>query len=73
MKRIIKIVTFYDDGTFSESVPSMAPSPFPAPYPQYNPTCTQCGLQIDKMLGYVCPNPRCPTGLGPITCCTSEK
>ena len=47
MKRITKIVTFYDDGTFTEATPSPGymPTPYvpPAPYtptpnPYYPPT-----------------------------------
>lgn len=30
--------------------------------------CTKCGLQLDKVMGYVCPQPNCPTGLGPVMC-----
>lgn len=32
MRKIVKIVTFYDDGTFEESVPSI-PSPWTPPAP----------------------------------------
>ena len=59
MKKITKIVTFYDDGTFTESVPSTNPQPYmptpvypytpsaplnPSPYPWPNPPYTiTCG------------------------------
>ena len=34
MKKIVKIITFYEDGTFSESTPSAPFSPMPTtPYP----------------------------------------
>ena len=37
MRKVTRIVTFYDDGTFTESVPSPAYMPtYPAPY--YPPT-----------------------------------
>ena len=26
--------------------------------------CPTCGLKLDQVMGYVCPHPRCPTGLG---------
>ena len=29
--------------------------------------CGQCGLQIMRVMGYVCPHARCPTGLGSAT------
>lgn len=37
MKKIVKIVTFYDDGTFEESVPSI-PTPWTPPSMPYQPT-----------------------------------
>lgn len=30
-------------------------------------TCAKCGMRIDGALGYVCPTPGCPCGLGGIT------
>lgn len=57
-KKIVRIVTFYEDGTFSESVPSpyipaqpyMPPSPYTNPYPwnpltgpQWHPGVVYCG------------------------------
>lgn len=75
MKKVIRIVTFYDDGTFSESVPYVGPVPInplpmPFPYPPYEVTsnCQKCGLKLDQVMGYACSNLNCPTGLGPITC-----
>jgi hypothetical protein len=38
MKKITKIVTFYDDGTFDESTPSLAPLNPPVPYTPWNPS-----------------------------------
>lgn len=41
----------------------------------YNPTwygnCPKCGLKLDSVMGYVCSNPECPTGLGGVQCTTS--
>ncbi len=42
-------------------------------YPPTDPNpvvsvCGECGLCIRRVMGYVCGNPRCPTGLGPILC-----
>lgn len=37
MKKVVKIVTFYDDGTFEESRPYVG-APMPTPYPYYPPT-----------------------------------
>jgi hypothetical protein len=50
--------------------------PFGIPLPNPNtyqwPTnhCTKCGLQLDKVMSYCCPQPNCPTGLGPVMCTT---
>ncbi len=82
MKKIIKIVTFYDDGTFSESTPSApyspmpsTPAPFtPTPMPQWNPVskCSKCGIELKGAMGYVCNNYPCPTGLGGSWCNANE-
>lgn len=60
MKKITKIVTFYDDGTFTESVPAQqAPMPIPynpstpygplnpAPWPSYPPYTITCKASGD--------------------------
>lgn len=30
--------------------------------------CQKCGIQMDGVMGYVCSDPLCPSGFGPITC-----
>ncbi len=30
--------------------------------------CTKCGLKLEGVMGYCCPNVGCPTGLGPVMC-----
>lgn len=73
MKKIIKIVTFYDDGTFTESTPS---APYSAmPYVPLNPStawdlshCAKCGIKLESAMGYVCNNNPCPCGMGGVTC-----
>ena len=86
MRKIVKIVTFYDDGTFSESVPTQAPItplPYPLPGTPYQPwvtpnsppmggNCPQCGLKLEGVMGYVCSQPKCPTGLGGAWCNVSD-
>lgn len=79
MKKIIKIVTFYDDGTFSESVPSAPYSPMPSlpinplPEPYWNTKqCPKCGLKLEGAMGYYCPHSQCPTGLGGVYCSTKD-
>jgi hypothetical protein len=74
MRKIIKIVTFYDDGTFTESIPAVS-----APLPNIPVTplatftkCSKCGLNLETVMGYVCNNYPCPTGLGGAWCSTNE-
>ncbi len=86
MRNIIKIVTFYDDGTFTESVPSVPHNPLPnQPYrndtpwdpinapkwPQVN-NCIKCGIKLEQAMGYVCSNNPCPVGLGGVWCNVSK-
>jgi hypothetical protein len=33
-------------------------------------SCSKCGLKLDGVLGYCCPQAGCPTGLGPVMCMT---
>lgn len=81
MRKIVKIVTFYDDGTFSESVPvqePITPLPYPLPSSPYQPwttpnsligsNCPKCGMKMEGIMGYVCSQPQCPTGLGGSWC-----
>jgi hypothetical protein len=32
--------------------------------------CSLCGLDLSGVMGYCCPNLKCPTGLGPVYCKT---
>ena len=76
MKKITKIVTFYDDGTFTESTPMpsypMNPPFSPVPHTESPKSCSKCGLQFEGAIGYVCNNYPCPTGLGGSWCSTHE-
>ena len=50
-------------------IPKLPPAD-PGPYDP-NPVvaiCGECGLRIQRVMGYVCQHPRCPTGLGGATC-----
>lgn len=44
------------------------PPPATAPPREFLDHCTKCGLQLNKVMGYVCPNADCPTGLGSPMC-----
>ena len=42
---------------------------FPVPVVPMQPgprSCPTCGISLDGVLSYCCPNPRCPTGLGSV-------
>lgn len=77
MKRIVKIIYEYEDGTSdSLDIPHIGMPTLPSiPTPWINEWtpidykhCPKCGIQLDKVMGYCCPQPNCPTGLGPIMC-----
>lgn len=39
----------------------------PLPVPVYNePRCGRCGISLSGMMGYVCADQKCPSGLGPL-------
>jgi hypothetical protein len=39
----------------------------PLPVPAYSePRCGRCGISLSGMVGYVCADPKCPSGLGPV-------
>lgn len=86
MRKIVKIVTFYDDGTFTESTPSpyMPTTPM-TPYkgefpwtpdntPKWNEVskCSKCGIELKGAMGYVCTNYPCPCGLGGAWCSVTD-
>lgn len=56
----------------------ITPLPYPLPStqpiwptvpknPEYN-LCPKCGLKLEGVMGYVCPQAQCPTGLGGAWC-----
>lgn len=48
-----------------------APLP-PTPNTWFDPkTCPKCGLKLEGVMGYCCPQPYCPTGMGPVMCTTN--
>ena len=38
------------------------------PIKQWYGNCPRCGLKLEGVMGYVCPNADCPTGLGGSKC-----
>jgi hypothetical protein len=51
-----------------EAKPATQPLPYPEPYQLPLPWCVKCGLKLGEVMGYVCPNAGCPTGLGGAIC-----
>lgn len=35
--------------------------------------CTKCGIQLDTIMGYVCYNTPCPTGMGSVYSSTTNQ
>lgn len=81
MKKVIRTITFYDDGTYEDMsvytspMPSVPLNPQPYnPFPTMEPKqhCPKCGLKLEGVMGYVCPNNPCPTGMGGVWCSTTD-
>lgn len=47
--------------------PTIKPLTPPVPEDIFK-NCPKCGLKLETVMGYCCPNTGCPTGLGPVTC-----
>lgn len=71
MRKVTRIIIEYDDGTKTEwnSIPS-EPVPYKDPPMPWDPlsTCPKCGIDIHRVMGYVCNNIPCPVGLGGPIC-----
>lgn len=35
---------------------------------EIKPECSKCGLKLEKVMGYCCPQSQCPCGLGSTVC-----
>lgn len=71
LREIRKIVSEPPEPVFPDSpdVPPYAPvSPANPPREWPSRQCSRCGIRLDSVMGYVCSDPTCPTGLGPTTC-----
>jgi hypothetical protein len=51
MKKITKIITFYDDGTFDEATPSVVPVNPPVPNTPWNPSMPYQPIQPKNPYG----------------------
>lgn len=57
--------------------PATPPSTFK--WPTINPPiqspnhCPKCGIKMEGVMGYVCSQPQCPTGLGGVWCNSEAK
>lgn len=45
------------------------PEPWKFPQtPDLTTKCSKCGMEFNGLMGYVCRDPFCPMGCGPVTC-----
>lgn len=80
-KRISQVIYVYEDGTSNtidipdlKKIPTLTEvannqptwTPTPLPQPTWYGSCPTCGIQLNKVMGYVCGNQKCPTGLAPV-------
>ena len=47
-------------------IPPNLPIPCDPVYPAVK-LCSKCGIQLSSVMGYCCPHPACPTGLGGVS------
>ena len=54
----------------ADKTPNKYPTipPFTPLQPAWYGNCPKCGLKLDQVMGYVCSDPVCPTGLGGTKC-----
>ena len=45
-------------------IPKRTTPSLPGPNP-VQAVCGECGIELHRVMGYVCPKMNCPTGLGP--------
>lgn len=45
--------------------PKITPMTPTSPWLHQSKSCSKCGLNLEGVIGYVCPNVDCPVGLGP--------
>jgi hypothetical protein len=64
MKKIVKIITFYDDGTFDESTQIGPSMPTVVPLKSLYNVCPKCNINLRDTMCYSCKHNDCPTGLG---------
>ena len=64
--KVDELLADKDVGELPPYVPPVLPTIPPILHD--GPVCSVCGMQLGGVIGYVCNNPQCPTGLGSITC-----
>ena len=52
--------------------PTVRPSWIPPQETSWYGNCPKCGLKLDKVMGYVCHSPGCPTGLAGPYCAVGQ-
>lgn len=64
--RVSRIEGTFPQGPFGPQFPPQFPT-MPAPVTIRN-ECLRCGIKFSQVMGYVCPDMDCPTGLGGVRC-----
>ena len=64
----IKIVEIEYEDSYPYPDWPLIPQPYTPWQPQAKSQCSECGLVLEGIMGYVCGHPKCPTGLGGPMC-----
>lgn len=68
MKKVVKIVYEYEDGS-KDTIDMPTIPPFKPSEPVFfDNLCPKCDIKLEGVMGYCCPQPKCPTGLGGVWC-----
>lgn len=73
LKRQVKVLTDRVDRLEqAKQIPATPLSPYINPnMREWYGNCPKCGINLGQVMGYVCSNLDCPTGLGPTICSTN--
>ncbi|WNL50635.1 hypothetical protein RPALISO_46 [Ruegeria phage RpAliso] len=65
LTEIRELLSDEEEAPVQPSLPNFPGSILPTPRPFSQ--CGRCGLRLEGMMGHVCSDPSCPTGLGPLS------
>lgn len=68
-RKVTELERLVEEMRKSPPLPGTYTWPFePKPWAEIVNNCPKCGLQLNTVMGYCCPQPYCPTGLGGSMC-----